>query len=67
MLRYPTTAELAYGSRRRGCFEDPDDVKHPTAGLDCPEITPVEYEEGDGQHNPLAMKNPSQLVRVEIY
>jgi hypothetical protein len=62
IFRYPSIAELAYGSSRRGCFENPNNTKPPTEGLDCPDIAPVEYEEREGLPNPLAMNNSSQLV-----
>ena len=64
--RYPNVAELAYGSRRRGCFENPDDNREPQTELDCPDILPVEHQEDIGHlHDPMAMKNPSQLVRIQ--
>ena len=61
-FRYPSTAELAYGSSRRGCFENPDEQKAPQTGHDCPDIVPLEYEEREGLPNHMAMENPSQLV-----
>ena len=60
--RYPTLYEVAYGTDRKGCFENPDDNKPPSRGLDCPDIVPLEYEERPGLPNHDAMKNPSQLV-----
>ena len=61
--RYPNIAELAYGHSRRGCFENPDDNKVPTRGIDCPDILPVEYaDESDSLLDAQAMKNPSPLV-----
>ena len=36
LFRYPDLAELAYGSDRRGCFENPDEMKAPASGIDCP-------------------------------
>ena len=66
LQRYPALSELAYGSSRRGCFENPDDVRPPSENLDCPDIAPLELEERDGLPNPLAMKNPSQLVRAAL-
>ena len=57
---------MAYGSSRRGCFENPDDKRPPSDNLDCPDIAPVELEERDGLPNPQAMKNPSQLVRKSL-
>ena len=63
-FRYPDLAELAYGSERRGCFENPDEMKAPTSGIDCPDILPVEHEDRDGYHMPEAMENPSPLVSI---
>ena len=62
IFRYPSTAELAYGHSRRGCFENPNDTRPPKGDIECPDIFPVEYEERVGLPNPLAMKNPSALV-----
>lgn len=67
LFRYPTTAELAYGSSRRGCFENPDDVKPPKEGLDCPDIIPLKYDERDEPPNSQAMQNPSQLVQFKSF
>ena len=63
-FRYPDIAELAYGSDRRGCFEIPNDEDEPTCGIDCPDILPIECDDERGNlHDPLAMENPSQLVK----
>ena len=61
-FRYPSLAELAYGSTRKGCFEKPHATNQPSVDLDCPDIAPLGYEEGEVYHDPNAMKNPSQLV-----
>ena len=65
--RYPTLAELAYGSDRKGCFEKPDDRKPPSRDLDCPDIAPLEFKERVGLPNPDAMKNQSKLVNSFLY
>ena len=59
--RYPNLAELAYGSDRRGCFEVPEEGKEPSSGIDCPDILPIECDDGD-LHEPQAMLNSSPLV-----
>ena len=63
--RYPTIAELAYGSDRRGCFQIPSEDEDPTSGIDCPDILPIECDDERGNlHDPQAMENSSQLVSI---
>jgi len=65
LVKNPSVAEPAYGSNRRGCFEDPDDTKDPSSNIDCPDILPVEFREDGHYHDPNSMKNPSQLVHPD--
>ena len=54
---------MAYGSERRGCFENPDNNKPPSDNIECPDVLPIEHEQRDGFPHRLAMKNESPLVR----
>ena len=63
LFRFPNLTELAYGSDRRGCFEVPKEDQDPASDIECPDILPIQCDDPRGNlHDPLAMKNPSQLV-----
>ena len=59
---YRVWSELAFGETH-GCFEKPSATREPTANIDCPDITPLQFAHNITNRD--AMKVESRLVHPD--
>jgi len=55
-------SELAFGEKG-GCFQKPVANQNPATNIDCPDVTPLEFQANAG--NREAMRNESRLVHPD--